>query len=49
MEHTTAHKQRTCELKARRSGEVVVRVSDLGSKGPGFDPRVVPKSECMLY
>jgi len=26
----------------------VVRVSDLGSKGPGFDPRVVPKSECMF-
>jgi len=27
---------------------VVVRVSDLGSKGPGFDPRAVPKSECMF-
>jgi len=24
------------------------RVSDLGSKGPGFDPRTVPKSECMF-
>jgi len=24
----------------------VVRVSDFGSKGSGFDPRVVPKSEC---
>jgi len=29
-------------------GRVAVRVSDLGSKGPGFDPRVVPKSECMF-
>jgi len=29
-------------------GGVVVRVSDLGSKGPGFDPWVVPKSECMF-
>jgi len=27
---------------------VVVSVSDLGSKGPGFDPRAVPKSECMF-
>jgi len=26
-------------------GGVVVRVSDLGSKGPGFDTRAVPKSE----
>jgi len=30
------------------SGGVVVKVSDLGSKGPGFDPRMVPKSECMF-
>jgi len=22
--------------------------ADLGSKGPGFDPRAVPKSECMF-
>jgi len=29
-------------------GEVVVRVSDLGSKGLGFDPRAVPNSECMF-
>jgi len=29
-------------------GGVVVRVSDLGSRGPGFDPRAVPKSECMF-
>jgi len=27
---------------------VVVRKSDLGSKGPGFDPRAVPKSECKF-
>jgi len=27
---------------------VVVRLSVLGSKGPGFDPRAVPKSECMF-
>jgi len=26
----------------------VVSVSDLGSKGPGFDPQTVPKSECMF-
>jgi len=26
------------------SGGVVVRLSDLGLKGPGFDPRAVPKS-----
>jgi len=26
----------------------VVRLSDLESKGPGFDPRAVPKSECMF-
>jgi len=26
-------------------GGVVVRVSDLGSKGPGFNPRAVPKCE----
>jgi len=26
----------------------VVSVSNLGSKGPGYDPRAVPKSECML-
>jgi len=26
----------------------VVRVSDLGSKGPGFDSLAVPKSECMF-
>jgi len=30
------------------AGGVVVRVSDLGSKGPGFDIRAVPKSECMF-
>jgi len=24
------------------------RVSDLGSKSPGFDPRAVPKCECMF-
>jgi len=29
-------------------GGVVVRVSDLGTKGPGFDPWAVPKSECMF-
>jgi len=29
-------------------GEVVVKVSDMGSKGPGFDPWVMPKSECMI-
>jgi len=23
-------------------------LSDLGSKGPGFNPRAVPKSECMF-
>jgi len=23
-------------------------VSDLGSKDPGFDPRLAPKSECMF-
>jgi len=27
---------------------VVVSVSDLGSKGPGFDLRAVPKSECIF-
>jgi len=26
----------------------VVSMSGLGSKGPGFDPRAVPKSECMF-
>jgi len=26
----------------------VVRLSELGSKGPEFDPRVVPKSESMF-
>jgi len=31
-----------------RGGGVVVRVSDLGLKDPGFDPRAVPKSECMF-
>jgi len=36
------------EVQVRTHGGVVVRVSDLGSKGPGFDPRVVPKSECMF-
>jgi len=30
------------------TGGVVVRVSDLGLKGPGSDPRAVPKSECMF-
>jgi len=30
------------------SGGVMVIVSDLESKGPGFDPRAVPKSECMF-
>jgi len=29
-------------------GGVVVRLFDLGSKGLGFDPRAVPKSECMF-
>jgi len=29
-------------------GGVVVSVSDLGLKGPGFDPRAVQKSECMF-
>jgi len=32
----------------REEGGVVVRVSDLGSKGPGLDARAVPKSECMF-
>jgi len=30
------------------AGRVVVRMSELGLKGPGFDPRAVPKSECMF-
>jgi len=30
------------------SHPVVVRASDLGSKGTGFDPRAVPKSEFMF-
>jgi len=29
-------------------GGVVVRMSDLGSKGSGFDPRTVPKSERLF-
>jgi len=29
-------------------GGIVVRVSDLGLKGPMIDTRVVPKSECMF-
>jgi len=32
----------------RGRGGVLVKVSDLGSKGHGFDPRAVPKSECMF-
>jgi len=32
----------------RVSKRVVVRVADLGSKGPGFDPRAVQKSEYMF-
>jgi len=32
----------------REGGGVVVSASDLESKGPGFDPRAVPKSECMF-
>jgi len=31
-----------------RGGGVVVTVSDLGSKGSGFDPPAVPKSESMF-
>jgi len=38
----------TPNLKLGGVGRVVVRVSDLGSKGPGFDPRAVPKSKCMF-
>jgi len=36
------------EKVTKEGGGVVTRVSDLGSKGPGFDPRTVPKSECMF-
>jgi len=36
------------DVVSLRGGSVVVRVSDLGSKDPGFDPRAMPKSECML-
>jgi len=36
-----------CEKK-ECGGGVVVTVSDLGSKGPWFDPWAVPKSECMF-
>jgi len=35
------------ELAVGGSG-IVVRVSDLGLKDSGFDPRAVPKSECMF-
>jgi len=34
---------------ASLTGTVVVSMSDLGSKGPGFDYWAVPKSEACLY
>jgi len=35
-------------LGGQGGGRIVVRMFDLGSKGFGFDPRSVPKSECMF-
>jgi len=37
-----------CKHLSLMGGGVVVRMSDLELKGPGFDLRVVPKSECMF-
>jgi len=35
-------------LEFMAGGGVVVSISDLGLKSPGFDPRVLPKSVCMF-
>jgi len=43
-----AHTQTPPKTITAAGGGVVVSVSDLGLKGPGFDPQAVPKSECMF-
>jgi len=48
LQYLPGHLKSKYYVQWNQSNWVVVRVSDLALKSPGFDLQVVPKSECMF-